>query len=89
MSQAIGNPEELDRFAQSLSHFLETLNEVKNGLNQDFATLGDSWRDEKRLKFEEDYTLLLQNLAEFENSASEQIPYLHTLASRLRDYLGS
>ena len=89
MSQAIGDPEELDRFAQSLSQFIDTLNEAVNALNQGFDSLGDTWQDEKRLQFEEDYNELLQQLTHFEEQASEQIPYLHTLASRLRDYLQS
>lgn len=89
MPQAIGDPDELDRFAQSLTYFIDTLNEAANGLNQSFAALGDTWQDEKRARFEEDYQQLLQHLAAFEANASEQVPYLHTLAARLRDYLQS
>ena len=89
MPQAIGDPDELDRFAQSLTHFIDTLNEAVNGLNQSFSALGDTWQDEKRARFEEDYSALLQQLSAFELNATEQVPYLHTLASRLRDYLQS
>ncbi len=89
MAQAIGDPDELEHFAQALSHFIETINDAKNSLNHSFGTLGDTWRDEKRMKFEEDYNLLLQQLSQFEANASEQIPYIQTLASRLRDYMGS
>lgn len=87
MAQAIGDPDELDRFAQSLTHFIDTLEDAVNGLNQDFGALGDTWQDEKRAKFEEDYSVLLQQLAVFKSNTTEQIPYLHSLASRLRDYL--
>ena len=89
MSQAIGDPDELDHFAQSLTQFIETLNEAVNGLNHSFGTLGDTWQDEKRANFEEEYNVLLQQLAHFEANAAEQVPYLHALASRLRDYLQS
>ncbi|MBF0314277.1 MAG: WXG100 family type VII secretion target [Oligoflexia bacterium] len=89
MSQAIGDPEELDRFAQSLAQFIETLNDAVRGLNHSFGVLGDTWQDEKRAKFEDDYNTLLQQLSHFKESTSEQIPYLHALASRLRDYLQS
>ena len=89
MAQAIGDPDELEHFAQALSAFLETLNDAKNNLNNNFDSLGDSWRDEKRMKFEEDYSLLQQHLSQFETNASEQIPYIQTLASRLRDYMSS
>ena len=89
MPQAIGDPDELDRFAQSLNLFIDTLNEAVNGLNISFEALGDTWQDEKRARFEEDYSALLQHLSNFEANASEQVPYLHSLASRLRDYLQS
>ncbi len=89
MPQAIGDPDELDRFAQSLTQFIDTLNEAVNSLNQSFGTLGDTWQDEKRARFEEDYNVLVQQMAHFQENASEQVPYLHALASRLRDYLQS
>lgn len=89
MPQAIGDPDELDRFAQSLAQFIDTLNEAVNGLNQSFSALGETWQDEKRATFEEDYNVLVQQLSNFEANASEQVPYLHELASRLRDYLQS
>ena len=89
MPQAIGDPDELDRFAQSLTQFIDTLNEAVNGLNQSFDALGDTWQDEKRTSFEENYNTLLQQFSFFERNASEQVPYLHELASRLRDYLQS
>ena len=89
MPQAIGDPDELNIFAQSLSQFIEILNEAVNGLNNNFSVLGNSWQDEKRISFEEEYNALLQQLSHFEESVSEQIPYLHALASRLRDYLQS
>jgi len=89
MSQAIGDPDELDRFAQALAQFIDALHEAVNGLNHSFSALGDTWQDQKRASFEEEYSALLQQLSYFESNASEQIPYLHTLATRLRDYLQS
>lgn len=89
MARAIGDPDELDRFAMSLSQFIDVLNESINGLNRSFTALGDTWQDEKRAAFEEDYNVLLQQLSHFEAIASDQVPYLHALASRLRDYLQS
>ena len=89
MPQAIGDPDELDRFAQSLSQFIESLNDAVNHLNHDFNALGDTWQDEKRAQFEDDYSSLIQQISCFESNAIEQVPYLHALASRLRDYLQS
>ncbi len=89
MPQAIGDPDELDRFAQSLTQFIDTLNEAVNSLNHSFGALGDTWQDEKRARFEEDYNVLVQQLSHFEENAYDKVPYLHALASRLRDYLQS
>ena len=89
MPQAIGDPDELDRFAKSLTQFIDTLNEAVNGLNHSFGVLGDTWQDEKRANFEEVYNALVQQISHFEANASEQVSYLHVLASHLRDYLQS
>lgn len=89
MAQASGDPEELERFARSLQQFVDSLNDAVVNLNGSFAMLGDTWQDEKRAQFEDDYTELIQQLRQFDSKASEQIPHLQALASRLRDYLQS
>ena len=89
MPQAIGDPEELERFARSLQQFVDSLNDAVGNLNGAFASLGDTWQDEKRAQFEEDYNSLVQQLHQFNTNAEEQVPYLTSLASRLRDYLQS
>ena len=89
MAQAIGDPEELERFAHSLQQFIDSLNDAVGNLNGAFSLLGDTWQDEKRARFEEDYNALLQQLHQFNANAEEQVPYLAALASRLRDYLQS
>lgn len=87
MTQAIGDPDELERFAHSLQQFVDTLNEAAGNLNGAFASLGDTWQDDKRTRFEDDYHALLHQLNQFNTNAEEQIPYLTALAARLRDYL--
>ncbi|MBK5395416.1 MULTISPECIES: WXG100 family type VII secretion target [Pseudomonas] len=89
MAQAIGDPDELERFAYALQQFIDSLNDSVGTLDGAFASLGDSWQDEKRLQFEEDYQSLVQQLHQFSAHATEQVPYLAALASRLRDYLQS
>jgi len=89
MAQAIGDPEELERFAHSLQQFIDSLDEAVGNLNGAFASLGDSWQDEKRAQFEEEYIALVQQLHQFNVNAVDQVPYLTSLASRLRDYLQS
>ncbi|WP_413674430.1 WXG100 family type VII secretion target [Massilia cellulosiltytica] len=89
MAQAVGDPEELERFAYALQQFVDSLNDAVGNLNGAFAALGDTWQDEKRRRFEEDYHALVQQLQQFDANASEQVPYLVQLAARLRDYLQS
>ena len=89
MTQAIGDPDELERFSRSLQQFIDSLNDAVGNLNGAFASLGDTWQDEKRARFEEEYNTLVQQLHQFNASAEEQVPYLSALASRLRDYLQS
>lgn len=89
MPQAAGDPEELERFAHALQQFVDSLADAVGSLSGAFASLGDTWQDEKRARFEEDYNTLVQQLHQFSASAEEQVPYLTTLASRLRDYLQS
>lgn len=87
MAQAAADPDELERFARSLQQFVDSINDALDNLNGAFVSLGDTWQDEKRAKFEEEYNLLAQQLRQFDSNVSEQIPYLAALAARLRDYL--
>lgn len=89
MPQAIGDPEELERFAHALQQFIHSLDDAIGHLDGAFASLGDTWKDEKRARFEEDYNALLRQLHQFNASAEDQVPYLAALASRLREYLQS
>ena len=89
MPQAIGDPDELSKFANQLAEYLNTLDTETSNLRSNFETLGDSWRDEKRAAFEEQFTALMAQIEQFKSSCDEQIPYLHNLAERLRDYLNS
>lgn len=89
MAQAIGDPEELERFAHSLRQFIDSLNDAVGNLNGAFGSLGGTWQDEKRARFEEDYNSLVQKLHQFNANAEEQVQYLTSLASRLREYLQS
>jgi uncharacterized protein YukE len=87
MAQAAADPDELERFAHSLQQFVDSINDALGNLNGAFASLGDTWQDEKRAKFEEEYNSLAQQLRQFDSNVSEQIPYLAALAARLREYL--
>ena len=87
MAQVAADPDELERFAHSLQQFVDSINDALGNLNGAFASLGDTWQDEKRAKFEEEYNSLAQQLRQFDSNVLEQIPYLAALAARLREYL--
>jgi len=81
MAQAIGDQEELERSAHSLQQCVDSLNEAVGNLNGAFAPLGDTWQNEKRVRFEEDYNALVQQLLQFNSKAEEQAPYPTSLAT--------
>ena len=85
MAQIFVDPDEMERFAHSLKHFIDSLNDAIGNLNGAFASLGDTWQDEKRAQFEEDYKTLLQQLQQFNVNGEEQVMHLNQLATRLRD----
>ncbi|WP_458400431.1 hypothetical protein [Mailhella sp.] len=89
MSRAIGDPEELIKFAQQLVFFTENLDSSVAHLNGAFSVLGESWQDEKRAQFEEEFHNLVQQIMRFEEISAEHVAYLQTLAARLTDYLQS
>lgn len=87
MAQAIGDPEEIRRFSNTLEHYLNTVEEETGRLNSAFEQLGESWQDQQRASFEETYKQLINALQNFKENASEQIPHLRTMAEDLSTYL--
>ena len=88
MAQAIGDPEEIRSFSNTLEHYLNTVEEETGRLNSAFEQLGESWQDQQRASFEETYKQLMNALQNFEENAAEQIPHLRTMAEDLSTYLG-
>ena len=88
MSMAIANPKELRNFANILQKYLENIEEETGDLTSAFSSLGDTWQDQQKNKFEEILKELLAVLKRFEEDASEQIPHLLKMAEDLETYLG-
>lgn len=86
MSMAIVDPEELLSFAAMLDQYLRDIEEKTGMLSGSFERLGETWRDEKRASFEETYHQLLGALSAFSQNSAEQIPYLRSLAEKIKDY---
>lgn len=87
MPQAIVNPEDLQRFAQSLRRFNSQLGESMSRLEGQFASLGDTWRDQEQARFAQEFQQTMQVLRRFIQVADQQIPFLMRKAARAREYL--
>ena len=59
MAQAIEGREELERCVHSLQQCVDSLNDAVGNLNGALASLGDTWQNEKQVRFEEDYNALV------------------------------
>jgi uncharacterized protein YukE len=88
MSQAIANPEDLERFANELKRFNTELAGSMSRLQGQFSRLGETWRDQEHQKFAQEYDQTMRVLQQFMRSADQQIPFLQRKAQRLREYLG-
>jgi len=88
MAMAIGNPEDIVNFSNALESYLNTISEETDRLNSAFQTLGETWQDQQRQSFEENYRQLLNALSSFKENAAQQIPHLRTMANDLSTYLG-
>jgi uncharacterized protein YukE len=86
-SQAIANPEDLERFARELKQFSGQLQESMSRLQGQFSNLGDTWRDQEQQKFAQEFEQTMRVLHQFVRSADQQIPFLMRKAQRLREYL--
>ena len=86
-SQAIADPEDLERFARELKQFNGQLRDSMARLQGQFATLGETWRDQEHQKFAQEFEQTMRVLHQFMRSADQQIPFLLRKAQRIRDYL--
>jgi len=87
MPQAIVDPEELRRFAQSLKKFNTDMQERLTSLNGQSAALGRTWRDQEQKKFAEEFEQQMQVLARFIELIDRHIPYLVRKAEIIEEYL--
>jgi uncharacterized protein YukE len=86
-TQAIVNPEELERFAQALKAFSSTLRQDSTRLQRQFKQLGDTWRDQEHHKFAQEFEQTMRVIQHFLKTADEHGPFLLRKAQRAREYL--
>ncbi len=87
MPQAIVDPEELRRFAQSLKKFSTDVQERVKSLNGQMASLERSWRDQEQKKFAEEFSQQIQTLGRFIEIIDQHVPYLARKAEIIEEYL--
>lgn len=87
MSQAIGNPEEIEHFAKVLKHFSDSLRGGMAQLRGAQARLGETWRDQENARYAQEFEQALRVLERFLQASDQQLPHLLKKAQRLRDYL--
>ncbi len=87
MSQAIVDPAELRRFAQSLKQFTGDLQQRSASLGSQMQSLGSTWRDQEHTKFVEEFEQHLKVLARFNEASQQYIPFLLRKAQRIEEYL--
>jgi WXG100 family type VII secretion target len=87
MPQAIVDPEELRRFAQSLKKFNTDMQERLTSLNGQSVALGRTWRDQEQKKFAEEFEQHMRTIARFVEVIERHIPYLQRKAEIIDEYL--
>ena len=86
-TQAIVHPDDLHRFAEQLAHYRNDLESSTAKLKAQFSTLGDTWRDLERERFEREFEETVKVINHFISIADEHIPFLHRKAERAQEYL--
>jgi uncharacterized protein YukE len=87
MGQAIVDPGELRRFAQSLKSFNNDLQARMAQMHGQLAGLSQTWRDREQVKFTEEFEQTLVVIGRFIEAANQHIPFLLRKAERVEEYL--
>jgi len=87
MAKAVADPEEIRRFAQLLKRFSAGLAQQMAQVNGQMAALGQTWRDQEHVKFQNEIEQTLRQIARFNEAVDEQVPFLLRKADRLEEYL--
>jgi uncharacterized protein YukE len=87
MAQAIVDPAELRRFAQTLKKFNNDLAERLTAMAGQLADLSNTWRDQEHAKFRENFEQHMQTISRFIEANNAHVPYLLRKAERIEEYL--
>ena len=87
MPQAIVDPEDIRRFAQSLKKFNGDVQDRITLLGNQLVALGRTWRDQEHKKFVEEFEQHLRVISRFIDVTDQHIPYLLRKAEIIEEYL--
>jgi uncharacterized protein YukE len=87
MPQAIVDPEDLRRFAQTLNKFNNDIQDRIGAVNGQMAQLERTWRDQEQRKLSEEFQQQIQSLARLVEIIEHHIPYLVRKAGLIEEYL--
>lgn len=87
MPQAIVDPGELRRFAQSLKRFTAELHGGLAAVHGQLLGLGDSWRDQEHVKFTQQFEETMLVVQHFLEAGDEHVRFLLRKAELVEDYL--
>ncbi len=81
------NPQEIRKFASSLRKFNQNLENNISYIKNDFARLGETWKDKKHQKFAAEFLQIIKAIRKFEKISEQQIPELLKSAELLEKFL--
>ncbi len=87
MPQAVVDPNEVRRFANTLKRFTGDLQAGLAVIHGQMVGLGDTWRDQEHERFAQQFAETVLVLGRFMESSQQQIPYLLRTAERIEEYL--
>ena len=87
MAQVHADPEQLKRFANNLTAFNRELAEMIVRMRDNFASLGETWRDQEHEKFANEFTQTMRVLERFIRMSDDHIPMLRRKAEHLDNFL--
>jgi len=87
MPQAIVDPEDIRRFAQSLKKFNGDVQDRITLLGNQLVALGRTWRDQEHKKFVEEFEQHMKVISRFVEVTNQHIPFLLRKAEYIEQYL--
>ena len=87
MPQAVVDPAELRRFAQTRRDFHTALHNKMSVIHGQLAGLSQTWRDKEQEKFTEEFEATLIVINRFIEASSQYVPFLMRKAERVEEYL--